>query len=114
MPNIDEQLKSLINELNIGHLSEDEQGQILEALGDIALKRVLVTVFDRVPENVRDPLADMIEKDDQEGIQKIFAEHVPDIADIVAAALQTTVEEHKRLVGEEVGFDEGEDQAAAQ
>lgn len=113
MPNIDEQLKSLVNELNIGHLTEEEQGQILEALGDIALKRVLVTVFDRVPENLRDTLADLIEKDDQEGIQKVFAEHVPDIADVVAAALQTTVEEHKRLVGEEVGFEEESGEASA-
>ncbi|MBP9669032.1 MAG: hypothetical protein KBE09_01960 [Candidatus Pacebacteria bacterium] len=100
----DKNVQAIITELNIGHLSQEEQDEILDTLGDIALKRVLMTVFDRIPEAERDVFQDLLEKNDQEGIQKLLGQHVPEFSELVADSLKMTVEEHKRLVGEEVGF----------
>ena len=100
----DKNVQAIINVINIGNLSQEEQDEVLDALGDIALKRVLMTVFDRIPEGERDEFQDLLEKNDQEGVQKLLAQHVPEFPELVADSLKMTAEEHKRLVGEEVGF----------
>lgn len=109
----DKNVQAIINELNIGNLSPEEQDEILDTLGDIALKRVLMTVFDRIPEAERDAFQDMLEKNDQAGMQQMLGQYVPEFPELIADALKMTVEEHKRLVGEEVGFVEETPQTPA-
>jgi hypothetical protein len=56
MPELQEQRDYIINELNLSALTPEEQDTVLEGLGELAMKRVLVYVLEALPEEKRDEL----------------------------------------------------------
>lgn len=98
----------IIDELNIGHLTEDEQNQIVEALGDVLLERATYAVMERLSEQQLAELDTLAEHASDALLQQKIAEFVPDAGEVIAAAVREGIEEHKRLVAEEVGKDEAE------
>jgi hypothetical protein len=98
-----EQLKQqIIGELNIGHLLEREQNQIIDALGDVLLERATYEVMQQIPESSMAELDILAEHGSDTLLQQKIREFVPNVEQVVAAAVREGIEEHKRLVAEEV------------
>lgn len=95
----------LITELNIMHLTPEEQDEILEGLGEVLLRRVLLKMFDLLPENERDNFGKLLADQKGDEAQAIVQKYIPNSADIIKAELRAGVDEHKRLVTEAVAKD---------
>jgi hypothetical protein len=92
----------IIKELNIGHLLESEQNQIIEALGDVLLERATYEVMQQIPESSMAELDILAEHGSDTLLQQKIREFVPNVEQVVAAAVREGIDEHKRLVAEEV------------
>jgi hypothetical protein len=92
----------IIAELNLEHLSEAEQNDIIEALGDVLLERATSAVMAQVPEDRFAELDDLAEHATDGVLQDKLRELVPHIENVVATAVREGIAEHKRLVEEEM------------
>lgn len=92
----------IIAELNIGHLNEGEQNQIIEALGDVLLERATFEVMNRIDDKHMEELDVLAEHASDTLLSQKIRELVPNVAEVVANAVREGIEEHKRLVAEQV------------
>lgn len=92
----------IVEELNIGHLPEKDQTAILSGLGEVLLRRVLLKLLELMPETERDSFGKMFAAQDSAGMQVLVEKHVPNANDVIKAELRAGIEEHKRLVAEDV------------
>ena len=92
----------IVAELQIDHLSQEEQDQIVEALGEVLLERATYEVMRVIPESEYETLDRLTAEGREEDMQAIIKRYVPNVEQIVAQAVQDGIAEHKRLVSEEV------------
>ncbi len=92
----------IVAELAIDHLSQEEQDQIVEALGEVLLERATYEVMRAIPESEYEALDKFTEEGREEDMQLVIRKYVPNVEEVVARAVQEGITEHKRLVAEEV------------
>lgn len=92
----------IIAELSLEHLSEEEQNQIIESLGEVLLERATYEVLERIPEEKMDELDALGEHGSDTLLQEKIREYVPNIEEVVAQAVKDGIAEHKRLVAEQM------------
>ncbi|TSC85674.1 MAG: hypothetical protein G01um10148_1060 [Parcubacteria group bacterium Gr01-1014_8] len=95
----------LVKELNLAHLTEEEQDQILDGLGEVLLRRVLLKMLELMPESERENFGKLFAAQDAEGMQAVVVKYIPNANDVIKAELRAGIDEHKRLVGEAVARD---------
>lgn len=100
MPELQEQRDYIINELNLGALTPEEQDTVLEGLGELAMKRVLIYVLEALPEEKRDELEQLILAERDEELQTFIGTQVPNASELIQRGIMDTIEEHKRLMVE--------------
>ncbi|TSC85676.1 MAG: hypothetical protein G01um10148_1062 [Parcubacteria group bacterium Gr01-1014_8] len=96
----------LIEELNLMHLPELEQNEILDQLGEVLLQRVLLKLLDMLPENERDNFGKLFASQDAQGMQAVVSKYVPHVDEVIRAELRAGIDEHKRLVNEAAAKEE--------
>jgi hypothetical protein len=101
MPELQEQREYIINELNLSALTPEEQDVVLEGLGELAMKRVLVYVIEALADDKRDELEQLILAEKDEELQTFIGTHVPNAPELIQRGIMDTIEEHKRLMQEE-------------
>ena len=92
--------KRIVAELNIGHLTDDEQEKVINKVSEVLMKRATLEVMRRIPEDQLDELDKLTEAEDGAGIQKLGAKYVPNVEEVVTQAAKDGLAEHKRLVTE--------------
>lgn len=92
--------KRIIAELNIGHLTNEEQETVINKVSEVLMKRATLEVMRRIPEDQLDELDKLTEAEDGAGIQKLVAKYVPNVEEVVTQAAKDGLAEHKRLVTE--------------
>lgn len=92
----------LISELNIGHLSEAEQNSIVDGLGEVLLRRVMLKLFNMLPENEKDNFQNLLKEQKGPEADALLAKHVPNASDIIREEMRAGIDEHKKLVKEEL------------
>lgn len=97
---IEELQKRIVAELNIGHLSAEEQQQVIGKVSEVLLKRATLALMQRIPAEKLDELDRLTAAKDDDGIRKLVAENVPDAEAVVTQAAKEGLAEHKRLVAE--------------
>lgn len=100
VPELTAIMEALVNELNIKHLPQEQQDEILNNLGEIAMQRALLDIFTALPEEKHEALQKLIAENNEEATQTFLAAEVPSIAEIVRNAVRLTIDEHKRIVTE--------------
>lgn len=90
----------IITELNIGHLSAEEQEEVIAAVSDMLVKKVTLEVMRLIPDGAQKELDELADKGDIEELQKIVAVYVPNIQEVVTRAAQEGLAEHKKRVAE--------------
>ena len=89
--------EALIKELNLGELSEEDQNKILDELAQKLLRRVLLKLFDLMPEGERDNFQNLLKSSEAEA-QTLVQKYIPNSSEIIGAELRAGIDEHKRLV----------------
>jgi ATP phosphoribosyltransferase len=92
----------IVAELEIDHLTTEEQDQIVQALGEVLLERATYEVMKLIPEHEYETLDTFAEEGKDGDMQELIKKYVGNIENIVAQAVQDGIAEHKRLVAEEV------------
>lgn len=92
----------MVQELNLGHLSEAEQDTILEGLSEVLMRRVLLKLMELLPENERDNFGKLLSAQQSNEAQVIVETYIPNSPEVIKSELQAGIQEHKRLVAEEV------------
>lgn len=92
----------IIKELNIGHLSKEEQDTIVDSLAEVLLRRVLLKLFQLIPENERDNFQSLLTRQDGAAAQALVQKYVPDSPEMIRVELRAGIDEHKRLVAEQI------------
>ena len=96
----DETRDLLISELNISHLSEDEQQKVLDALSEVLMRRVMIKLMDMLPEGEQGHFAELLAAQKAQEAQTVIQTCIPNHAEVITAELKAGIEEHKRLVAE--------------
>ena len=90
--------QQIVDALNIGHLTEAEQNEIVESLGTVLFKRVLIALLDRLPEEDAKRYMEFTQAEQHESAQAIVAKHIPNYGDIVNEELTKGIQEYVQHV----------------
>ena len=100
----DQELRTtLIAELGIEELPEEAQDEIVSKLGEIILKSVTVTIFEKLSPEARQEFEVLTTTGDPERIRTFLEQAVPDMETLMADELQRTLvafREGDQLVGD--------------
>ncbi len=100
----DQELRTnLIAELGIGDLPEEAQDEIVSKLGEIILKSVTVTIFEKLSPEARQEFEVLTTTGDADKIRAFLEQAVPDMETLMADELQRTLvafREGDQMVGD--------------
>ncbi len=95
----------IATELEITHLSQEEQEEIINTLAEAMLERATVIIMAKMPEGEFENVDALIEAGQTEEVQNKILQLVPDAPQIVDKVLKDGVAEYKQLVEQEKGGD---------
>ena len=87
----DDLTKSVLKELNIEHLSDKEQEEIVAVMTENIMKRVTIAVLDRLPPEKHPQFEALIGSGNVDKLNELIKPHIPDIENIVAQSARTEV-----------------------
>jgi len=91
--------KNIITELNIGHLTEEEQTSVVSALSDVLLERATLSVFQTLSEEELLRIDELTESGKEKEAQELVLQLVPQSQEIILQAVREGLTEYKqRLV----------------
>lgn len=97
-----EQVKEqIVSELEIGHLPEPEQEQIIATLAEALLERATTVIMAKMPEAEFAHVDTLAESNDQEALKAKIMEFVPDAPQIIDQVVRDGIAEYKQLVEQE-------------
>jgi len=100
----DQELRTtLITELGIKELPEEAQDEIVSKLGEIILKSVTVTIFEKLSDDARKEFEVLTTTGEADRIREFLAQNVPDMEALMAEELQKTLvafREGDQLIGD--------------
>lgn len=93
---MDTELKALlVKDLGLTALPEETQDQILARLGEITLRAVVLTIFEKLPEEKRALFDEIATTEDPARIQAFLAENIPNLKELMDEELKKTVARFK-------------------
>ncbi len=104
----------IIAELEIAHLPQEEQEQIIATLAEALLERATTIIMAKMPEGEFASVDALAEVGDQEALKAKIIEFVPDAPQIVDTVVRDGVAEYKQLVEQEKAGDKPEVAAATE
>jgi len=90
--------KAIAGELHLEHLSEEEQSQVIEAVGTMLYQRVLARVFSELPADQHTKLQQLIEADLENEITALISKYLPNIDEVVNTELTNALAEYKEAL----------------
>ncbi len=69
----------LVKELGLEGIPEEAQDEIVKKVGESVLKSLASTIFERIPNDVREEFTRISASNDKPRIQDFLEEHVPDL-----------------------------------
>ena len=89
----------IVKEINIGHLSQAEQDQVIEKLGEYLMRRVLTKMFDAVtkPED-RTAVEKLVAEEKFVDVREIVEKYISDVDKMVQQEVRAGIDEYKSQV----------------
>lgn len=85
------------HELELSDLTEEARSQIITKLGENILKRVTITVLDKLPENKRGEFETLSGGGDTQKMQEFMRANIPDVDTLVENEVRKNIEEFKEM-----------------
>lgn len=82
----------IVKELGIEILPEQAQNEIVAKLGEIILKSVTVSIFERLSDDARAEFERITKEDEPELLQRFLDEHIPDMQGLMAEEVKKTLQ----------------------
>lgn len=87
----------LIKELGIEGLPEEAQDEIVSKLGEVVLKSLTASIFEKIPNEARAEFERIAETNDSERIQNFLSEHIPDLHLLMEEEVRKALERFAEL-----------------
>ncbi len=88
----------IVEKLGLEGFSEEEQEQVIEQLGEIIVKRLLLAAIDRIPLEHQEEFNRLSEEDGgvtSAEVSAFIATHIPDWDSVMSQVMTETIEEFK-------------------
>ncbi len=85
----------LIQEMDIGTLSEEAQNDILSKVGETVLTTLTTSIFEKLSENARNEFEKVSVTGDDTLIQEFLDTNVPDLSTLVKEAIRKALDAYK-------------------
>lgn len=90
--------ESLIEEMGFGDLPEEKQQELISKMFEVLLKRIYVEANDKLSEEDKNALDEMISKNSQpEEVEKFLQEKIPDYSEMIKNILSGFKEEMLKI-----------------
>lgn len=90
--------ESLIEEMGFGDLPEEKQQELISKMFEVLLKRIYVEANDKLSEEDKNALDEMISKNSQpEEVEKFLQEKIPDYSEMINNILSGFKEEMLKM-----------------
>lgn len=83
------------DELNLAHLSADEQKAVVAEIGDMLYRRMLLAIFEQIPAKAREELGTLIDSGDEAAMTALINTHVPDPEAVIRTELEVAMREYQ-------------------
>ncbi len=90
--------KRLVEELSLEHLSPDEQEKVLDEIGGMLYQRVMLELFNHIPEGEHTKLKQLIDAGLEEEITALIHKHVPNVEEAITKELEQSMQEYKEVL----------------
>lgn len=91
----DEVTKAIASDLGIENLSPEEQKQVIQQFGQVALKAASLAVINKLSDEKKAEFAKLVEAEDVAGVQSLLNIEVPDHEAVARAAVEQEVRDFK-------------------
>jgi len=87
--------KRVVEELDIADLSPEDQERVVDELGGMLYKRMLMSIFDKIPENEHGRLKQLIDSGMDSEITELVHKHIPDVGAVIAQEFETSMQDYR-------------------
>ncbi|MCD5384655.1 MAG: hypothetical protein LRZ97_01940 [Candidatus Pacebacteria bacterium] len=87
----------LVEDLDISHLSSEEQAKIITKMSTLILDRLTITLMAKLPKDVMPHVDTLLESGQSEAVQAIITKHVKNIDVIANTVIFDTLAEYKAM-----------------
>lgn len=87
----------IAEELDLKDLTPDMQEQIIDQFTENALKRVTMSLFERLPEDAKAEFVRLGDASDAQGVLKLFKDNIPDLDAFIRAEVKDEVNAFKEF-----------------
>ncbi len=85
----------LIAELGIGELPEEAQNEVVAKLGDVILKSLTVTIFEKLPQEARTKFETVSASGNDEDIQFFLNENIPELHTLMETEVRRVLQSYR-------------------
>jgi len=94
-----EQLRELaVTELNLGGLTSEQQDNVIDAVGEMLFEGVILRLLEELPENQRARFTELMQNAEDEQLQALLHEHIPNLEAVIQDELQSGIRGYKEQV----------------
>jgi len=90
--------EKLAQELNISHLSPEEQGEIITQMSTVLLDRITIAMVAELPMSQMARIDSLLEAGQTEAVQALLLKNVPSASEIADRVILETVGEYHALI----------------
>ena len=101
-PEIEKIRNKLVHQLDLEHLSREDQAEVIAKLSTIILDRTAIALVSQLPEEIMDHVNTLLESGQTDAVEAIFLKHIErdKIDKIVNTVIGDTIADFKRLNSE--------------
>ncbi|OGY97704.1 MAG: hypothetical protein A2855_00295 [Candidatus Liptonbacteria bacterium RIFCSPHIGHO2_01_FULL_57_28] len=93
-----EELKKMVaEEMGVSDLAPEMQEQIIDQFTQNALKRITISLYERLPEDAKAEFVKLGEANNTEGLLDLFKKNVPDLDAFIRDEVKDEVSEFKKF-----------------
>ena len=101
----------IIKEMGVEEIPEEAQDDIIKKLGDVVLKSLTASIFQKIPDSAREEFERVAAYNDDERTQVFLEEHVPDLHILVEEEVKKAMRKFAEMeaMGGKVAKERGEE-----
>jgi hypothetical protein len=88
----------MVVELGLQNLSEEEQDTVLDGVSEMIFAKMLIKIFEIVPEDKHEKIKKLMEAGEDGAIQGLIEKYIPDAAHVMQEVIFNAIEEYKAAV----------------
>jgi len=92
--------EKIIAELNLAHLPTAEQDQVLDTLGDVLIRRIIIKVLSLLPETEKQTFEQLFASEQNEALEALINKNIPNAREVMMQEVRDGVEDYKKKVNE--------------